>query len=41
MFTAFKNKLLCWLGRHDWVEHDRGFHRICSRCGKTRWIVEQ
>ena len=39
MWTRLVEKLLCRLGRHDWADHERGFHQVCRRCGKTRWII--
>lgn len=38
-------RLLCWLGRHDWIRMngfrltggDRAIDRACTRCGLTEF----
>jgi len=39
MWVAWMQKIFCRLKLHAWVEHQRGFHQVCSRCGKMKWVV--
>lgn len=32
----FRNRLLCLLGIHDYMEDDNGYRRECKICGKTQ-----
>jgi hypothetical protein len=36
---GLKDKLLCFIGRHKWGRHPRGFHQVCERCGKLKWVI--